>query len=267
MLQRLWRRIAGLESPQVSPEVPAQPAATARAVPLTRDAYIRSPLPIAAELHALFDTNDELVIFDIGSCEGEDSIRYAREFPKSRIYAFEPLPANMAILQRQVKAYGATQVEAFAIALSDEAGRAAFYVSSGSPAHLPSTEDWEYGNKASSLLPPEGTREHYPWLKFDHSIEVPTETLAAFCAARGINRIDFIHMDVQGAELKVLRGAGDMLPRIRAIWLEVERVALYGGQPLAEEVEAFMEENGFVKRLDTLGQVTGDQLYIRSGAF
>jgi len=262
MLQSLWRKLGRYARTQ------APGAATHRDVqvsppPMTRDAYIRSPLPIAEELQTLFNSLDPLVIFDIGACEGEDSIRYGREFPNARIYAFEPLPSNMTTLKRQVAAYGATQVEAFPIALSDERGTATFYVSSGSPENLPSTEDWEYGNKSSSLLPPAELREHYPWIRFEQSIEVDTDTLAGFCAARGIGRIDFIHMDVQGAELKVLRGAGDLLRGVRAIWLEVEKVALYAGQPLADEMQQFMNANGFVKRKDTVGEVTGDHLYVR----
>jgi FkbM family methyltransferase len=261
MLQRLWRKLGGNARVE-APSVPADPGVPI-APPMTRDAYIQAPLPIADELRSLFSTQDPLVIFDIGACEGEDSIRYARAFPNSRVYAFEPLPSNMQTLQRQLAAYGATQVEAIPVALSDERGTATFHVSSGSPEHLPSTEDWEYGNKSSSLLPPSSLHEHYPWLKFEQSIEVPTDTLAAFCAARGIARIDFIHMDVQGAELKVLRGAGDLLRSVRAMWLEVERVPLYAGQPLADEVEEFMYAQGFVKRKDTVGDVTGDHLYVR----
>jgi 2-O-methyltransferase len=265
MLQRLWRKLAFSRHQAAAAAAPATPSPSA-APALTRDAYIRTPLPIAGELGSLFDSNDALVIFDIGACEGEDSIRYAREFPNARIYAFEPVPSNMATLQRQLAAYGASHVRAFPLAMSDERGTATFHVSSGSPEGLPKSQDWEYGNKSSSLLPPAELSVHYPWLKFELAIEVPTETLAHFCAAHSIDRIDFIHMDVQGAELKVLHGAGELLQRVRAIWLEAESVPLYAGQPLAGEIQAFMEARGFVKRVDTVGAVTGDHLYVRSEA-
>lgn len=256
LLQRFRRH------PQAPEPLPVEESA-APAPQITRDAYIQSPLPIADELSRLFRPEAKLVIFDIGSCEGEDSIRYARAFPNSRIYAFEPLPANMATLKRQVAAYGAHQVEAFPIALSDERGSATFYVSSGAPEHLPNSEEWDYGNKSSSLLPPGEVTEHYPWLKFDQAIEVQTETLENFCGAHDIDHIDLIHMDVQGAELKVLRGAGDLLRRVKAIWLEIESVALYEGQPLAAEMQTFMESQGFVKHKDTVADISGDHLYVR----
>ena len=56
---------------------------------LTRDTYINTPSPIEKELKAIFDTQESLIIFDIGSCEGEDSIKYSKIFPKSQIYAVE----------------------------------------------------------------------------------------------------------------------------------------------------------------------------------
>ncbi|WP_455154192.1 FkbM family methyltransferase [Cupriavidus campinensis] len=255
---KLLQRFRG--RPQVSQPAPVEPPPAAPQI--TRDAYIQSPLPIAEDLAHLFQADAPLVIFDIGSCEGEDSIRYAMTFPNARIYAFEPLPANMATLQRQVADYGARQVQAFPIALSDERGTATFYVSSGAPENLPNTKDWDYGNKSSSLLPPGEVTEHYPWLKFNQAIEVQTDTLENFCGAHGIDHIDLIHMDVQGAELKVLRGAGDLLQRVKAVWLEIESVALYEGQPLAAEMQRFMESHGFVKHKDTVAAISGDHLYI-----
>lgn len=73
-------------------------------------------------------------------------------------------------------------------------------------------------------------------------------------------------MDVQGAELRVLRGAGALLNNVRAIWLEIEKVPLYQGQPLAEEVQGFMGAHGFVKHKDTVSEISGDHLYVRASA-
>jgi FkbM family methyltransferase len=231
---------------------------------ITRDQYINSPSPIESELGELFGHRKPTAIFDIGACEGEDSIRYARMFPDASIFAFEPMPGNVEMIHKQLRKYGVDQqVSVFPLALSSSAGPVSFYVSSGSPSHLPNIPEWNYGNKSGSLLAPDAIREHYPWLQFDTTIEVQTETLEYFCDSHGINSIDLIHMDVQGAELDVLRGAGAMLENTRAIWMEVENVPLYEGQPLADEVEAFMAANRFVKIKDTVSSISGDHLYIR----
>jgi hypothetical protein len=100
------------------------------------------------------------------------------------------------------------------------------------------------------------------WIQFKESITVRTETLEAFARQRSIKRIDFIHMDVQGAERLVLLGAASLLPRIGAIWLEVSDEALYKGQALKGEIARFMAERGFSLAHEVMNGVEGDQLYV-----
>ena len=100
------------------------------------------------------------------------------------------------------------------------------------------------------------------WIEFKEAIAVRTETLDAFCAARRIGRIDFIHMDVQGAERLVLAGATAMLPRIGSLWLEVSDQPLYAGQMLRPEIEAFMRRQGFVLGCEVRREIEGDQFYV-----
>ncbi|WP_414566579.1 MULTISPECIES: FkbM family methyltransferase [unclassified Anabaena] len=234
---------------------------------LTIENYINTPSPIEHELKELFDTMSEIIIFDIGSCEGEDSIKYSRLFPNSKVYAFEPLPNNLSLLYANLKEYSTNNVEVLPIALSNEKGKALFYVSSGQPENLPKTDDWNFGNKSSSLLPPDKHIEYAPWLTFNQVIQVDTDTLQNFCINYEIKCIDFIHMDVQGAELKVLEGAADFLNNIKSIWLEVESISLYEDQPLKVDIENFMQRHGFCKIKDTVGDIAGDQLYVNSKYF
>jgi hypothetical protein len=46
--------------------------------------------------------------------------------------------------------------------------------------------------------------------------------------------------------------------------MEVEAKPLYKDQPLKEDVEEFMTSRGFAKRLDTVGSISGDQLYVNT---
>src|SRR5689334_7374021 len=94
--------------------------------------YIESPLPIQRELDFFFNKQDALIIFDIGACEGEDSVRYKKLFKNAHVYSFEPLPKNQ-IKIRETLAYHGLQnaIEVFSIALSDTNGTAIFHVSSG----------------------------------------------------------------------------------------------------------------------------------------
>jgi FkbM family methyltransferase len=228
----------------------------------TRDSYINEPHPIESELRSIFDTQKSLVIFDIGSCEGEDSIRCSRIFPNARIFAVEALPNNLALIKANLDKYAVNNVEVLPFALSNETGTCNFYVSSGQPEDSEKDRDWDYGNKSSSLLPPNKHLEIVPWVKFQNTINVETKTLNNVCVEKNIASIDFIHMDVQGAELKVLIGADELIKKIRVIWLEVEAIELYENQPLKQEVEKFMRDKNFRKIKDTVDDISGDHLYI-----
>lgn len=226
-----------------------------------RSNYINQPVSIEKELNFLFNTDETITIFEIGACEGEDSVKYARLFPNATIYAFEPLPNNVKLIDNNFREYGLKNASYYNLALSSENGTATFYVSSGSPADAENS-DWDYGNKSSSLLPPAKHLETANFIHFDDKIEVETMTLKSFCSAKKIKQIDFIHMDVQGAELMVLEGAEDFISSIKAIWLEVSKVDLYKDQPLVDDVKKFMEDNNFVLIKDSLIGIQGDQLYI-----
>ncbi len=53
---------------------------------------------------------------------------------------------------------------------------------------------------------------------------------------------------------------------MRAIWTEVEAIPLFRDQPMKADVESFMTGVGFAIMKDTVGSVSGDQLYVRRPA-
>lgn len=229
----------------------------------TRDSYISKQVEIAPQLLQLFNKDDKLTIFDIGACEAEDSVRYANLFSNSKIYAFEPRSDNIATAKKIIQKYNKENIILEELALSNKSGKAVFHLSAGEPKKLKNDKDWNYGNKSSSLLSPSNEIEkHHGWLKFDKKIDVTTERLDSYVKRNRIHSIDISHLDVQGAELMVLEGAGSFIENMKVIWLEVESVELYKDQPLKDDVEEFMEKNDFINVLDTVGNVSGDQLYV-----
>ncbi len=230
-------------------------------------ALLAKPTEAELEFRRIIPTAAPCVIMDIGACEGEDSIRFARLYPQAQVFAFEPLPANQALVRANLALYDATQVELVPLALSDQSGEATFHVSSGRPPELFAGKDWNYGNKSSSLLAPAGDGKIHGWVEFKEAITVPTGTLDQFCADRGIAHIDFIQMDVQGAELLVLTGAERMLPHITAIWLEVSTREIYQGQVLDHEITRFLRAHGFALVYKTYrgnDSGEGDHLYVNT---
>lgn len=229
---------------------------------MNRDNYILESIPIEKELEILFRQKADITIFEIGACEGEDSIRYSNLFPQARIYAFEPLPYNIERIHNNIKKYNKQNIAVHQCALSNFVGSSMFHVSSGAPEGIGTSDDWDYGNKSSSLLPPDKHLEMFSFISFDKQITVNTSTVDVFCKEKGITAIDFVHLDVQGAELMVLNGTHDLLPTIKAIWLEVSKVTFYKDQPLIDEVDEFMLVNNFVLVKDATNAVTGDRLYV-----
>lgn len=231
------------------------------------DDYLNTKIPIEKELNLLFSFFNNLIIFDIGACDGGDSIRYSRLFPDSRIYAFEPLPENFQTAEYNFEKYNINNINIFHFALSNKKSIEKFYISSGSPYLEKNDLSWNYGNKSSSLLSPKDVLKTHEWLKFNKTITVKTDTLKNFCIENNIKEIDFVHMDVQGAELMVLEGAADVLENIKVFWVEVSDKELYEGQPLRNDVEKFMKNNNFFKAKSIVDDISGDQLYINKKYF
>lgn len=228
--------------------------------------YILSPSSIEKDLLRLFKKNDKLIIFDIGGCEGEESIRYSRIFQKSLIYIFEPLPDNQKLIVSNFVEYNINNIQLVSKAVSDSDAFADFYVSSGHPENQKKDLDWNFGNKSNSLLNP--VKINNPsWLNFNDKIKVETISLNTFLNENNISEVDFIHMDVQGAELKVLIGAKKYISSIKAIWLEVSNVELYKNQALRKDIELFMNTNGFYLIKSEFEGNVGDQLYLNKKYF
>jgi FkbM family methyltransferase len=141
--------------------------------------------------------------------------------------------ANDDLLNRQVP----WQEKHVPIALSNLEGTATLYVTKAP--------------MCSSLYPPnEAYLSRFAGLSelagLDFSVEIETTTLDVFCATEGVQEIDFLQIDVQGADLNVLKGALSLLERsVLAVQIEVEFSPLYLGQPLFADVDIFMRNHEF----------------------
>lgn len=81
-----------------------------------------------------------------------------------------------------------------------------------------------------------------------------------------LDKYDFINLDVQGAELKVLKGFGSLFKKFpfKAVYTEVNFEEVYKGCCLIEELDDFLGEQGFNRVLTVAPEQTwGDALYLR----
>lgn len=135
------------------------------------------------------------------------------------------------------------------------------------------------GKGASSLLEP-----NFNFFKlFSHSARVEIVDKIKLSSSSidemNINDIDFIKMDIQGAELMALKGSKKSIGKVFGMELEVEFQEIYRNQPLFGEISEFLKEKGFnfydfvnLRRWDRkniqypdMGQcIFGDALFLRS---
>ena len=76
--------------------------------------------------------------------------------------------------------------------------------------------------------------------------EIETITLDTFADKYNINDVDFIKVDVQGAELDIFKGGKNVLKNVIKIICEVEFLPLYENQPLFGDVNNFLNQNDFM---------------------
>ncbi len=170
------------------------------------------------------------VFFDVGANIGGN-------YPSDAVvYLFEPTPELVKFLCEKYHHRPDTHV--IQAAVSDYRGEASF--------HVMGKEDWG----CSSLLEFSG-KAYLEWPGRDFSvtrtITVGVIRLDQFIESEGIESIDYLHIDTQGSDLKVLQGMGKYLGIVKAGAMEaaVKPDILYVGQNTLWESQIFLEMNGF----------------------
>ena len=166
----------------------------------------------------LFSADGVITIFDVGAHIGQSATYYKSTFKNSYIYSFEPFQNSFEILKR----LNLTDFKPYNLGLSDKKGVESFCSNKGSPTNsllslsLSAKETWD-GNEGLSQV---------------ERVDCEFTTLDDFCDENNVEYIDFMKIDVQGAEFRVLKGAHRALneKRIGVIQLEVILGNTYIGQ-------------------------------------
>lgn len=102
----------------------------------------------------------------------------------------------------------------------------------------------------ASLYPPnQAAIDRFPGMEVitpAGTATVEVTTLDRWTREEGVEEVDFIKIDTQGAELEVLQGARRTLEGVRMLEVEVQFNPIYEGVPLFGEVDRFLREHGFV---------------------
>jgi FkbM family methyltransferase len=143
-------------------------------------------------------------VLDVGANVGSWSVMAAELLPQATIYALEVVPKTAATLQARVDNHD--RIRCFSLGLAAETG----------------TLSLQYHEAAST----HATFTDYPHSWAGGRIDCPVMRGDEFLAREGIERVDFLKLDVEGAEHLVLRGLDEQLQngRIRFVQFEYGRV-------------------------------------------
>lgn len=153
-------------------------------------------------------------VVDVGAFIGDHTIAYARAthgVDSGRVIAFEPNPLTFECLRRNMQGLG--HVQCINKGLSDKPGEMAVVASE---------------NAGASHL---GSGKGVPIITLD-SLE--------------LERLDFLKIDAEGMELRILRGAAKTIARCKpTMYIEINQGALERAGTTAAEVYAELEMHGY----------------------
>jgi FkbM family methyltransferase len=191
---------------------------------LTRNGYENAELNFVERL-----LRPGMTVLDLGAHHGLYSLLAAKCVgPGGKVIAFEPSPRELRRLERHVRWNRATNVDIQPVALGPSAGRADLYL----------VENGQDG--CNSLRPP-------AVLEPVRTMRVPLRCVDEELRRLGVGRVDFIKLDVEGAELGVLQGASTLLrgPARPAILAEVQDVRTEPWGYAAREILRFLSRREY----------------------
>jgi FkbM family methyltransferase len=150
--------------------------------------YSSSEVTIKAE------TGD--IVIDAGACWGETSLYFAHEVGSSgSVYSFEFIPSNLAVLKKNLRnnAHIATNVTIVEHPVWRDSGLVLYYSDDGPGSRV--------------------TADHTKHEAWDGTVS--TVAIDQFVSGRSLPRVDFIKMDIEGAELAALQGAEESIRKYR----------------------------------------------------
>ena len=197
--------------------------------------------------------SDRPVVLDVGAHVGQSNRFFRRLFPTAEVWSFEPDPDSFARLVAEVDP--ALPGGCAAIAFSDRDGRASLHRNP-----ISHTNSLHRRNAASrdSIDLERARREGRSAEVVSETVDVEVRRLDAFCRDEGIGHVDVLKIDVQGAEVEVLRGAEGLLDDVDTVVVEVSFFDLYERSSSFLEVESLLAPHGF--RLYALVEVSDNPM-------
>ena len=202
--------------------------------------------------------SDEATILDAGAHFGEDTFKISKLWPSGKVIAFEPNPLCFSTIQEQLPSH--PNVVFYPAALGVKTGITQLYISEGDTSGAdtimtPAMDDalWKY------MLPKD----------FSQTVEVPIWNLDEWAQKYGVKGIDFMHLDMEGAEGMMLKACPNILKTVSFIQIEYRHSKPFHDAMSYPEIIKFLHEKGFnllrcQEHKAAYFNIIGDALFIRS---
>lgn len=192
-----------------------------------------------------------MICFDVGANIGSVATHLARRVgPDGRVHAFEPVPRIRERLRKNLERNNLQKtVIVHDMALSNRTGTASFAVAESD------AENQGQGSLVNQDNP-----------SLNVAVEVRTTTLDQLVRDNRIDQIDFMKIDIQGAEILLLEGGHETFARLAPdLLVEVSPKDLAGIGSNSKDLLALLESHGYriheLAENDTPGKrITSDQI-------
>lgn len=178
--------------------------------------------------------NDGDIVIDVGTNIGHVLMKMAKVNPSGRIFGFEPHPINFQKAVNNLSLNSFKNVEINNIAVSDELGELSFF------------------NERSRNMGGVSLNKSYKGPG-----RISAITLDKFLHENNIEEVDFIKIDVEGFEFKVIKGARMIIEKCHPkLFIEINDSFLKTNNDSAKSVISNLVSHGYqIQRADNLETV------------
>jgi FkbM family methyltransferase len=187
-------------------------------------------------------------ILELGSRDALDAVELSDHY-NADVYSFECNPSAIEICKGTIGDH--KKVHLIEKAVWDEEGTISFYPvingNTGASSCFVAIDDYPYETPYEQ-----------------EEVRVPAIRLEGWFAETGVSP-DLICIDLQGAELRALKGMGEIPASVKYILTEGQTKPMYDGVNLIPEIEDYLEDFGFSIRAERLiNPYFGDFLFVRN---
>jgi len=176
------------------------------------------------------------ILVNIGAERGDgETTDFCTVAPHGKVYSIEADPRTYALLEPRMNQF--PNLKTFNIAIANKNEMTTFYLSGGpNPA-----EPYHPWTSASNLFSRE--RDHsgnyYPWMTSE-PIQVQCRTLDSWAEENGVDHIDFLWVDIEGATHLLIEGGQNILAKTKWFYTEAFDWQRYDGEGLKKDIIALV---------------------------